>query len=570
MSKKTKRLSCGIERIKATRSLKNSKNVTAISKSSASTNPDRKLGENKKNGFYRTKNTINRLNMYNERGKLEKNDRPSGTMVRIEPDRKWFGNTRVITQNKLETFREEASKVSSDPFSVVLKRSKLPTSLLNNNNSNLEKPSQGKINLLNLEPYNRTFGQGHERRKKPKIIFQFDSLGELASNIEKTHNSYNQEQQNGSKFNDFYHEKTGEFTGFDLINDDSVLKKGTSRRIWQELYKVIDSSDIIIHVLDSRDPEGTRCKYLEEYISREYKHKYILFVLNKVDLIPKWVVSKWITFYGSIRPTIAFHSSITNSFGKRTLFHVLRQYASLLNDKKHVSVGFVGYPNVGKSSIINTLRGSKVCRVAPIAGETKIWQYIHLTHRIYLIDCPGIVPPENASSYNVVLRGAIRPEKLSDPCIYIKQLLSIVKERHIKEKYNLKGTDNWNNSDEFLTMVGKRLGKVLRGGEIDLITTAKIILNDWIVGKIPYFIPPPQSPPEVASQTIDKNPIEFKTQDIDRINFCKEFEYINEDMNSIDEKSLKQETICTKQFNNWDDVISQFDQSDPAVPQKVA
>ena len=50
----------------------------------------------------------------------------------------------------------------------------------------------------------------------------------------------------------------------------------------------------------------------------------------------------------------------------------------------------VGYPNVGKSSIINTLRKKKVCVVAPIAGETKVWQYITLMKRIYMIDCPGV------------------------------------------------------------------------------------------------------------------------------------------------------------------------------------
>ncbi|KAJ1609339.1 putative Yjeq GTPase [Cryptosporidium canis] len=560
MTKKTKRLSSGIERIKAIRSLKKTKNVVAISKSSASTNPDRKLRENQKNGFYRTKNTISRLNMYREKGELAKNDKPSGTMVRIEPDRKWFGNTRVITQDKLETFRQEVSRESSDPFSVVLKRSKLPTSLLNQNDSNVEK-RRGSYGLLNIEPYNRTFGQGHERRKKPKIIFQFENLGDLASSIEKNHGHYNQELAEISDNGVLGAEKVDkEFDGFRLMNDDSVLKKGTSRRIWQELYKVIDSSDIIIHVLDSRDPEGTRCKYIEEYISKECKQKYILFVLNKVDLIPKWVISKWISFYGSIRPTIAFHSSITNSFGKKTLFHVLRQYASLLTDKKHISVGFIGYPNVGKSSIINTLRGSKVCKVAPIAGETKIWQYIHLTHRIYLIDCPGIVPPENASSYNVVLRGAVRPEKLSDPCIYIKQLLSIVKEKHIKEKYDLKSTDSWSNSDEFLTLVGKRLGKILRGGEVDLITTAKIVLNDWISGKIPYFIPPPQIPSEgLTKKTISNDPIDFKEQDIEKIHVCEESECELEDQHCKEGQFSNNKTVVVDKSNQWEDVISQFD-----------
>ena len=71
-------------------------------------------------------------------------------------------------------------------------------------------------------------------------------------------------------------------------------------------------------------------------------------------------------------------ASITNPFGKGALIQLLRQFARLHSDKKQISVGFIGYPNVGKSSIINTLRSKKVCNVAPIPGETKVWQYITL------------------------------------------------------------------------------------------------------------------------------------------------------------------------------------------------
>ncbi|KAH8741019.1 hypothetical protein FG386_002565 [Cryptosporidium ryanae] len=557
MSKKTKRLSSGIERIKKVRCLKKKKNVVSISKSTASTNPDRKA--EKKDGFYRTKSTINRLNMYREKGVLSKNDKPSGTVVRVEPDRRWFGNTRVITQDKMEIFREEMSKANSDPYSVILKRQKLPISIISHASNNA-KSSDSSMKLLTVEPYNKTFGE-QQRRKRPKIVSQYDTLNDFIGNVEKSQKDYNCninyriDEDFGAKCSD--PENSG-FQGFDLLNDDSVLRKGTSRRIWQELYKVIDSSDIIIHVLDARDPEGTRCRYIEEYISKECKQKYILFVLNKVDLIPKWVISKWIGFYGDYRPTIAFHSSITNSFGKRTLFHVLRQYASLLKDKKHVSVGFVGYPNVGKSSIINTLRGSKVCKVAPIPGETKIWQYIHLTHRIYLIDCPGIVPPESAVGHNVVLRGAVRPEKLSDPCIYIKKLLSIVRKSHIKERYDLKNSDMWSDSDEFLTIVGKRLGKILRGGEVDIVTTAKIILNDWISGKIPYFIPPKTS--QINDSKTNKSEIQVLDQKIEDIEVCKEFE--DEIENCIEETtSCKElsEPETTNEIEKWEDVLNQFD-----------
>ena len=70
----------------------------------------------------------------------------------------------------------------------------------------------------------------------------------------------------------------------------------------------------------------------------------------------------------------------------RQAFVLLRQYGKLHADKKQISVGIIGYPNVGKSSVINTLKSKKVCNVAPIPGETKIWQYITLFRRIFLID----------------------------------------------------------------------------------------------------------------------------------------------------------------------------------------
>lgn len=70
---------------------------------------------------------------------------------------------------------------------------------------------------------------------------------------------------------------------------EAIYHKGTSRRIWGELYKVLDSSDVVIHVLDARDPLGTRCKPVVEYLRKEKAHKHLVYVLNKVDLVPTWV-----------------------------------------------------------------------------------------------------------------------------------------------------------------------------------------------------------------------------------------------------------------------------------------
>jgi nuclear GTP-binding protein len=89
------------------------------------------------------------------------------------------------------------------------------------------------------------------------------------------------------------------------------------------------------------------------------------------------------------------------------LIQLLRQFGQLHKEKKQISVGFIGYPNVGKSSIINTLRAKRVCKVAPIPGETKVWQYITLFRKIYLIDCPGVVYPNCDSETDIVLKGVV-------------------------------------------------------------------------------------------------------------------------------------------------------------------
>jgi nuclear GTP-binding protein len=70
---------------------------------------------------------------------------------------------------------------------------------------------------------------------------------------------------------------------------EAIFTKGQSRRIYGELYKVIDSSDVLLHVLDARDPLGTRCRNVETYIKKEAPHKHLVFVLNKCDLVPTWV-----------------------------------------------------------------------------------------------------------------------------------------------------------------------------------------------------------------------------------------------------------------------------------------
>ena len=262
------------------------------------------------------------------------------------------------------------------------------------------------------------------------------------------------------------------------------MKAGQSKRIYNELHKVIDSSDVVCQVLDCRDPIGTRSMYVENFIKNNCPHKHIVIILNKCDLVPTWVTSKWINYFSRHFPTIAFHASIKNPYGKPALFQILRQYDELLKEKKHISVGFIGYPNVGKSSVINTLKKQACCKSAPIPGETRVWQYVTLTKRIYLIDCPGVVYDYGDSDTDKVLKAVIRCEKIQNPIDYIDGILKIAKKEVLQTLYNVQ---NWNDHEEFVAQCCVNYGKLLKGGDPDLKSMSKIILMDWQRGKIPYF-----------------------------------------------------------------------------------
>jgi nuclear GTP-binding protein len=208
-----------------------------------------------------------------------------------------------------------------------------------------------------------------------------------------------------------------------------------------------------------------------------------------VFAITNTLQAAWVRHLSKDYPTLAFHASITNSFGKGSLIQLLRQFSSLHSDRKQISVGFIGYPNTGKSSIINTLRKKKVCTVAPIPGETKIWQYITLMKRIYLIDCPGVVPPNNSDTpQDILLRGVVRVENVENPEQYIPAVLAKTKPQHMERTYQIKG---YADHIEFLELLARKGGRLLHGGEPDVDGVAKMVLNDFLRGKIPWFTPPP-------------------------------------------------------------------------------
>ncbi|XP_075029993.1 nucleolar GTP-binding protein 2 isoform X4 [Calonectris borealis] len=364
--------------------------------------------------------------------------------------------------------------VMKDPYRVVMKQRKLPMSLFYDR----IKPHTSRVHILDTETFETTFGP-KSQRKRPNL--SASDVQSLVENAEASSGSYDQ-----GKDRDLVTEDTG-------VRDEAqeeIYKKGQSKRIWGELYKVIDSSDVVVQVLDARDPMGTRSPHVESYLKKEKHWKHLIFVLNKCDLVPTWATKRWVAVLSQEYPTLAFHASLTNPFGKGAFIQLLRQFGKLHSDKKQISVGFIGYPNVGKSSVINTLRSKKVCNVAPIAGETKVWQYITLMRRIFLIDCPGVVYPSGDTETDIVLKGVVQVEKIKSPEDHISAVLERAKPEYIRKTYKI---DSWKDTEDFLEKLASRTGKLLKGGEPDMQTVSKMVLNDWQRGRIPFFVKPPNA-----------------------------------------------------------------------------
>ena len=332
----------------------------------ASTNPERVPTAKAKAGApsVRSKATINRLNLYRSKvkrdksGAIVKGGLPVGQQVRdmqaarVQPDRRWFGNTRVVGQQELQDFREQVAQTAADPYAVLLRRHKLPMGLLKDGNI-----KKGRVDLLRAQSYAEAFGR-RAQRKRPRLASA--ELGEMAEAAAARAAAYDNQLDSNV-------ERAVEPVG----PKNYIFDAGQSRRIRGELFKVIDSSDVVVAVLDARDPMGTRAPHAEAFLKKEASHKHLVFLLNKCDLVPTRVTAAWLKHLSKEAPTVAFHASITNPFGKGALINLLRQFAKLHSDKKQISVGFIGYPNVGKSSIINTLKKKKVRRLAQFSAHSR-------------------------------------------------------------------------------------------------------------------------------------------------------------------------------------------------------
>uniref|UniRef100_A0A672JLF7 CP-type G domain-containing protein n=1 Tax=Salarias fasciatus TaxID=181472 RepID=A0A672JLF7_SALFA len=318
--------------------------------------------------------------------------------------------------------------------------------------------------------------------------------------------------------------------------------ENSRKAYYREFKKVVEASDVILEVLDARDPLGCRCPQVEQAVIQSGTNKKIVLVLNKIDLVAKEIVEKWIRYLRNEFPTVAFKAStqqqtknlkrsnvpVTQAttellsssacIGADCLMKLLGNYCRNLDIKTAITVGVVGFPNVGKSSLINSLKRARACSVGATPGVTKCLQEVHLDKHIKLLDCPGIVMATSTTDAAMILRNCVKIEQLVDPLPPVEAILRRCNKAQIMEHY---GVSDFHTALEFLSLLARRQGKLRKGGLPDTDKAAKGVLMDWTGGRISYFTHPPEThtlPTHVSAEIVSEMGKAFDWDELEKGN----------------------------------------------------
>ncbi|KAI1791556.1 hypothetical protein LXA43DRAFT_1010761, partial [Ganoderma leucocontextum] len=219
---------------------------------------------------------------------------------------------------------------------------------------------------------------------------------------------------------------------------------------------------------------------------------------RSADLVPRDNAQAWLRYLRHSTPTLPFKSASSHqrtNLSSSTGPALLRLLKAYKPTAQSIAVGIVGYPNVGKSSLINSLKRSKVCA---------------LERGLRIIDSPGVVfdvddfddgkaASSSARKSNILLRNVVKVEDVPDPVELVEEILARTDCTTVKKLYNV---EDFASPLEFLTMLALLTGRLLKGGTPDVLAAARHVLMDWNHQKIPYFSVPPSVHPSLVPSTV--------------------------------------------------------------------
>ncbi|KAH8419798.1 hypothetical protein KR009_002692 [Drosophila setifemur] len=363
-----------------------------------------------------------------------------------------------------------------------------------------------------------------------------------------------------------------------LQEDEEILMTPYEKNLefWRQLWRVVERSDVVVQIVDARNPMLFRSLDLERYVKEVGAHKMNMILVNKSDLLTAEQRRQWAEYFDNEGIRTAFYSATLveeelkreaeaarqehfpevqelrqaveeigqsldkvedtlNAIEKKLkpeeedveqgelprlpsdknssrllsrleLIEFLRHiYSGPRHTDQHVTIGMVGYPNVGKSSTINSLMTVKKVSVSATPGKTKRFQTLFLEEDILLCDCPGLVMPSFVlTKADMLLNGILPIDQMRDHVPAVNLLCERIPRHVLEDKYGiviakpLEGEDMERppHSEELLLAYGYNRGFMTSNGQPDQSRSARYVLKDYVNGKLLFALGPPSVPQE--------------------------------------------------------------------------
>lgn len=261
-----------------------------------------------------------------------------------------------------------------------------------------------------------------------------------------------------------------------------------TRRLMTESLRLVDA---VIEVTDSRIPYSSRNPEMDSLVGKKPR----IVLLNKCDAADDTATSRWIDYYKRNGiPAVATDCKAGRGINKvlPLVREVLKDQIESWNRKgmigRPIRIMIVGIPNVGKSSLINKLAGSKRAKVEDRPGVTRGKQWVSLESDVELLDMPGVLWPkfeDQDVGLSLAFTGAVKDDIMdmeSLACFFIKKLRS-VSVKPFEDRYQIAVTDEMTDY-VVLEAIGKRRGFLISGGEINTERAAIILMDEFRSGKL--------------------------------------------------------------------------------------
>ncbi|KAG7196091.1 uncharacterized protein KQ657_000103 [Scheffersomyces spartinae] len=347
-----------------------------------------------------------------------------------------------------------------------------------------------------------------------------------------------------------------DLAGLTENNDLLLTPFERNLEVWRQLWRVVERCDLVVQIVDARAPLFFRSVDLDDYVNElsdpgNGREKRSLLLVNKADYLTKEQRLAWAEYFTNKKINYVFFSAAkANEFLEREMerekeeldpeYEPKEVYTSsdkrlaeyedetderirilrveeledlflkaappIKHDPEHpdrkIQIGLVGYPNVGKSSTINALIGSKKVSVSLTPGKTKHFQTLHLSPEVLLCDCPGLVFPNFAySNGELVCNGVLPIDQLREHIPPIALVTQRIPKFYLEALYGIHiptasvedgGSGEYPTARELLNAYARARGYMTQGfGSADEPRASRYILKDYVNGKLLFVNPPP-------------------------------------------------------------------------------